>query len=163
MDSQARGALAAVEALTWVETPFHEQQSAKGCGCDCKGLIAGVMRECGFPEGSSIHARSTAYNLGRPGGIPLQTFREGLDANFERMPRGTPLQPGDVLLHRAPSHGPPSHLSIVVSDTAVVHASPRGRRVKKASLQVLLAVAPLSTIYRLRPTPDQEVSLPECL
>ena len=33
-------------ARSWVGTPFHHQQSVKGVGCDCVGLINGVGIEC---------------------------------------------------------------------------------------------------------------------
>jgi NlpC/P60 family putative phage cell wall peptidase len=35
------------EAHTWLLTPFHDNQSLKGVGCDCLGFIVGVLRECG--------------------------------------------------------------------------------------------------------------------
>lgn len=147
-NSAERGAIAAAEALTWVGTRFHEQQALKGHGCDCKGLIAGVAAACGFPEGRSFHAVSVAYDLRRPGGIPVKVLRDGLDANFDRLPRDAALQPGDVLLHRA--GGYPSHLSIVTGAGLAVHAWPKARRVKETSLDTLFAECPLVAVYRWR-------------
>ena len=33
---------AVAEARRWLDTPFHHQDSVKGVGCDCIGLIKGV-------------------------------------------------------------------------------------------------------------------------
>lgn len=32
-------------ARGWIGTPYHHQQSVKGAGCDCLGLLRGVYRE----------------------------------------------------------------------------------------------------------------------
>lgn len=32
------------EAITWEGTPFHHQESTKGAGCDCKGLVYGIAK-----------------------------------------------------------------------------------------------------------------------
>lgn len=32
-------------ARSWVGTPYHDQASLKGVGCDCLGLLRGVWRE----------------------------------------------------------------------------------------------------------------------
>ena len=34
----------------WLDTPYHDQASLKGVGCDCLGLIRGVWRETVGPE-----------------------------------------------------------------------------------------------------------------
>jgi len=35
------------EARTWVGTPFQHNQSCKGHGCDCIGLVIGIYRALG--------------------------------------------------------------------------------------------------------------------
>lgn len=37
-------------ARGWIGTPYRHQQSAKGAGCDCIGLVRGVWREVIGPE-----------------------------------------------------------------------------------------------------------------
>ncbi len=37
-------------ARGWLGTPYHDQASLKGVGCDCLGLIRGVWREVVGPE-----------------------------------------------------------------------------------------------------------------
>ena len=38
------------EALSWVGTPYRDQASCKGAGCDCLGLVRGVWRAVIGPE-----------------------------------------------------------------------------------------------------------------
>lgn len=99
------GAAVVTEARTWIGTPFHWQQSTKGRGCDCKGLIAGVAREIGREEGASRFATMGDY---RPGKVPLFALAHGLSVLFDRVDTAIP---GDiVLLHVG---GAPQHLAIV--------------------------------------------------
>ena len=37
-------------ARTWLGTPFHHQARLKGKGCDCLGLIIGVVDEMGLKD-----------------------------------------------------------------------------------------------------------------
>ena len=94
------------EARAWVGTPAHWQQSVKGVGCDCKGLIAGVARELGRPEADSLFARKADYREGR---IDTQLLRGGLAALFDRV---SGAQRGDIMLLLI--GGLPQHLAFVV-------------------------------------------------
>lgn len=38
------------EARSWIGTPYHDQASMKGAGCDCLGLVRGVWRAVIGPE-----------------------------------------------------------------------------------------------------------------
>ena len=38
------------QARTWIGTPFHHQARLKGKGCDCLGLIVGVVDELGLKD-----------------------------------------------------------------------------------------------------------------
>jgi NlpC/P60 family putative phage cell wall peptidase len=38
------------QARTWLGTPFHHQARLKGKGCDCLGLIVGVVDELGLKD-----------------------------------------------------------------------------------------------------------------
>ncbi len=119
------GDLVVAEAREWVGTPAHWQQSVKGVGCDCKGLIAGVARELGRPEAGSLFARKADYREGR---IDTQLLRGGLTALLDQVWQA---QPGDVLLLQV--GGLPQHLGIVVSadlagiPTALIHCTVGGR------------------------------------
>jgi NlpC/P60 family putative phage cell wall peptidase len=39
-----------IVARSWLRTPYHDQASLKGVGCDCLGLARGVWREVVGPE-----------------------------------------------------------------------------------------------------------------
>jgi len=47
-----------VAARAWLGTPYHDQASLKGVGCDCLGLARGVWREVVGPEPFPIPAYS---------------------------------------------------------------------------------------------------------
>lgn len=141
-----RGELAAAEAREWCGTPFKWQQAVKGPGggCDCKMLIAGIARECGFPEANSIYAQMSAYSPRKP--VPCPLLIQGLNEVFDR---ASEIQVGDVLLLRF--KGRPQHLAIVTGEDRAVHAQLGPKDwVKETRLAALLRHYPLHSIYRWR-------------
>ena len=42
--------LVVASARSWLGTPYHDQASLNGVGCDCLGLARGVWREVVGPE-----------------------------------------------------------------------------------------------------------------
>ena len=42
------------QARTWLRTPFHHQARLKGKGCDCLGLIVGVVNELGLKDKNGV-------------------------------------------------------------------------------------------------------------
>lgn len=102
----------ATEARAWLGTPFHWQASLKGVGCDCKGLVAGVARELGLPEGESLHARLGDY--GHDGRVPARLLLDGLAATLQRT---IAPEAGDVLLFRI--GGTPTHLGVHAGDVVI--------------------------------------------
>lgn len=42
------------QARTWLGTPFHHQARLKGKGCDCLGLVVGVVDELGLKDASGV-------------------------------------------------------------------------------------------------------------
>lgn len=107
--AQPIGPAAVAAARAWIDTPFHWQQSVRGRGCDCKGLVAGVARDIGRAEGASIFARMADY---RPGPVDLALLNRGLDALFDRVAAAVP---GDILVLRVA--GRAQHLAIVSEAT----------------------------------------------
>lgn len=103
------GIAAVAAARFWIGTPFHWQQSVRGRGCDCKGLVAGVARDIGRAEGASSFARIADY---RPGPVDLALLNRGLESLFDRVAAAIP---GDILLLRVA--GRPQHLAIVSEAT----------------------------------------------
>lgn len=119
MTNGVRAAEVIAEARAWIGTPVIWQASVKGVGCDCKGLIWGVARALGLPEGETLHARMASYSRL----VPVNLLRHGLAATFERVRE---RKPGDVILMNW--KGSPAHLGIFTGE-GVVHAfglGPRG-------------------------------------
>ena len=141
-----RGELVAAEAREWLGTPFAWQQSAKGKGCDCKGLLWGVARELGFPEAESLYAKVADYSPTRP--VPSALLKEGFAAIFDPVEE---MRVGDILLLRTTIGGPAGHIAIVVSEDSAIHAQIASKDwVKETKLRALLKVCPLVSIWRWR-------------
>ncbi|AMK18693.1 phage cell wall peptidase [Sphingobium sp. MI1205] len=100
------------EARRWIGTPYHEQASVRGGGCDCKGLVVGVARECGLPEADGFHARLSNYGVK----VDVRLLRAGLAAELRQVacPR-----PGDVLLLRVGDKA--QHLGLLVDGSRLIH------------------------------------------
>lgn len=130
------------EAESWLGTPFHWQQAAKGAGCDCKGLVAGVARELGMPEGQSIYA---AMQAGMDGRVDTALLRKGME---DVMLRTDDPKPGDVLLLRMANK--PQHLAILTGPR-VIHTYGKGPdRVISTPLAVALRAWPLDSAWTWR-------------
>lgn len=89
-------------AETWVGVPFVWQGRVRA-GVDCKGLIAGIARECGRPEGVSLYAVAGDYAYN----INAARLKAGLADLFDRVYQ---RHPGDILLIRL--GGKAQHLAI---------------------------------------------------
>lgn len=153
-DDLLRAAMVA-EALSWTGTPCGSKywgQSAKGRGCDCKGLVAGVLRGIGRPEGDSFEARMAGEYRRR---VPATTLRRGLDRLFDRVET---MRPADILLLMF--GGQPQHLAIYVGDGRMVHAC--GKCARPRVLNSPLGLGPyrwdVAGIWSLRGAPSTAVS-----
>lgn len=91
-------------ARAWENTPFVWQQSVRGRGCDCKGLIAGVARDMGFAESESAEARAGDYD-------DVVDCRRLLGGMAKLFSPAEIAGPGDVLL--LVTGGKPQHLALV--------------------------------------------------
>lgn len=110
-------ALIVAEALAWRGTPYHHQQSVKGVGSDCLGLVRGVWRAVIGPEPvrAPNYSRDWAESAGR------ETMLEG----FGFWLAGIPIEAaraGDVLAFRMKPGAPAKHCGVLVSDDRFVHA-----------------------------------------
>lgn len=84
-------------ARAWIGTPFLHQATARGIGCDCRGLVVGVAQELG-------HRADIATDYSRyPTG---QRLVEVCDLHMQRIGRDE-IGPGDVVVvtfERDPQH-----------------------------------------------------------
>jgi cell wall-associated NlpC family hydrolase len=130
------------EAMEWVGTPFKWGQSVKGDGCDCKGLVQGVARELGRPEGESFYATFANYRVDRP--VPSAFLIEGMSKLFTRVDE---MKPGDVLVMKFA--GQPAHMGIYAGNNRAVHAyHGMNAKVRDRDLSVLFHKFPLHSIWR---------------
>lgn len=158
MTSAERGAIFARELPTWSRTPMRWQQCVKGPGggVDCKMLMVGAARACGFPEAESIYALMADYSKYKP--VPRRLLFQGLSELLDVIPfaRGQDvpkeLQLGDILLLRM--KGVPQHLAGVtdLEGNGMAGHVQYGSKdwAKETRLDVLLRAYPLHSIFRWR-------------
>jgi NlpC/P60 family putative phage cell wall peptidase len=111
---ELRAALIA-ETRTWLRTPYHHQQSTKGAGCDCLGLLRGVWRAVIGPEpvAAPNYSRDWAEALGRE--TLLETCRAFL------IEKDVPA-PGDVIVFRMQRAALAKHCALLVAPDRIIHA-----------------------------------------
>ncbi len=109
------GAAIAAAALRWVGTPYRHQARTKGAGCDCLGLVVGVLEEVRGQRADPLPPYSPDW--GEIGA------REILIGEFQdRFPESTgPFVEGEVLLFRMREGSVAKHLGIVAG-AGFVHA-----------------------------------------
>lgn len=107
-------------ARTYIGTPFHHQQRAKGYGVDCVGLIVCAARDAGYT------VRDVTNYPRDPDGASLVRIVS------EQLERVETPEPGDVLMFWVARPGLPQHVGIYAGAT-MIHA-PIGRRVSEHRL-----------------------------
>ena len=65
-------------ARSWLGTPYHDQASLRGVGCDCLGLARGVWRMVVGPEPFPIPAYSRDWGETGPRALGQNLARTGL-------------------------------------------------------------------------------------
>lgn len=116
------------EARAWLGTPWQHQQHLKGVGCDCGGLIRGVMAAVGlgptdfscWPGAREFFGYST-----QPDGSLLE---RACDKYLTRIPRAD-MKAGDALLLITDRH--PQHMGILGDyahgGLSIIHAATAAR------------------------------------
>lgn len=116
------------QARTWLGTPFHHQARLKGKGCDCLGLIVGVVDELGLEDrnGMKLAAYDEVTYSKEPDGAYLIQKLTGL---LEEVPIAE-ARAGDLALFKVREN--PQHLAIL-SDyegaLGMIHSFAPSRRV----------------------------------
>ena len=107
-------------ARLWLGTPYHDQASLKGVGCDCLGLARGVWREVVGDEPFPIPPYSRDW--GETG------CREVLAEGARRMMIEIDLRdamPGALVLFRMRPGAIAKHVGILTAPTRFIHAYER--------------------------------------
>jgi len=105
-------------ARGWLGTPYHHQQSAKGVGTDCLGLVRGVWREVIGPEAEIIPAYSSSWLTGGDD-VLLKALRRHMEPVYG-------INAGRVLAFRYRQGQPLSHLAVATGTSTMIHAYHKG-------------------------------------
>ncbi len=108
-------------ARSWRGTPYHHQQSVKGSGCDCLGLIRGIYEELYQEKTAPIvpYSRDWADVSGR------ETLIEAAKTHLIEQPFDA-RQPGDVLVFRFRNWMVAKHAGLLVTPETMIHAMEGG-------------------------------------
>ena len=101
-------------ARGWLGTPYHHQQSTKGHGADCLGLVRGVWREVVGPEVEAAPAYSSSWKTGGED-VLLKALRRHLEPVYG-------ISAGRVLAFRFRQGLPVKHVAIATSPSTMIHA-----------------------------------------
>ena len=104
----------------WLGTPYHDQGSVKGVGCDCLGLVRGVWRELYGPEPMPIPPYSRDW--GETGA--REPLAEAACKVMIELPTAG-LVPGALLLFRMRAGAVAKHCGIVAVPDRFIHAYER--------------------------------------
>ena len=123
-------------ARSWLGTPYHDQASLRGVGCDCLGLARGVWRKVVGPEPFPIppYSRDLGLVAGRDGinrssgAIGGGEGPIGLIDGARRLMIEVPTSetgPGALVLFRMKPRATPKHVGILTSPNSFIHAYER--------------------------------------
>ena len=107
-------------ARAWLGTPYHDQASLRGVGCDCLGLVRAVWRDLYGPEPMPIPPYSRDW--GETGA------REPLAKAARRVMWEVPVTdtaPGALILFRMRTGAVAKHCGIVTAPDRFIHAYER--------------------------------------
>ena len=107
-------------ARGWLGTPYHDQASLNGVGCDCLGLARGVWREVVGDEPFPIPPYSRDW--GETG--PREVLAEGAGRMMIELPV-TDAGPGALILLRMRPGASAKHVGILTAPDRFIHAYER--------------------------------------
>ena len=116
----AHPATVVAATLDWLGTPYHDQASRRGAGCDCLGLARGVWRDVVGPEPLPIPPYSRDWGEAGPREVLAEAARQMM-IEIEPGEAG----PGALLLFRMRAGAIAKHIGIVTGTERFVHAYER--------------------------------------
>lgn len=122
-------------ARSWLGTPYHDQASLRGVGCDCLGLARGVWREVVGPEPSPIPPYSRDWSeIG-----PREVLAEGVRRMMIEVDPAA-AEAGALVLFRMKPRAIAKHVGIISDPGSFIHAYERLGVIEE----------PLSSVWRRR-------------
>ncbi len=109
-------------ARGWIGTPYHDQASVKGVGCDCLGLLRGVWREVIGPEPMPIPPYSRDWGEAGPHEVLAEAARAAM---IEIAP--AEARTGDVVLFRMRQGAIAKHAGILTPGDRSARSHRSGR------------------------------------
>jgi NlpC/P60 family putative phage cell wall peptidase len=107
-------------ARDWLDTPYHDQASVKGVGCDCLGLVRGVWRDVVGDEPLPLPRYSRDW--GETGTRePLAEVARQVMVEIAL----TGVAPGALILFRMRTGATAKHCGIVSAPDRFIHAYER--------------------------------------
>ena len=120
MISVADPDLVVTTARLWLGTPYHDQASLRGVGCDCLGLARGVWRDVIGSEPFPIPPYSRDW--GETG--PHEVLAEGAASMLIPI-APTDVGPGALILFRMTPRAIAKHVGIVTAPDRFIHSYER--------------------------------------
>ena len=114
-------------ARGWLGTPYHDQASLCGVGCDCLGLARGVWRDLVGAEPQPIPPYSRDW--GETGA--REVLADGARAMMIEIPVGQ-IGPGALVLFRMAPRAIAKHVGILTAPDRFIHAYDRLGVIEKA-------------------------------
>ena len=107
-------------ARSWLGTPYHDQASVRGVGCDCLGLVRGVWREVVGDEPLPLprYSRDWGETCTR------EPLAEASRTVMLEMPV-TEMTPGALILFRMRARAVAKHCGILTAPDRFVHSYER--------------------------------------
>ena len=117
-------------ARGWLGTPYHDQASVKGAGCDCLGLARGVWREIVGSEPFVLPPYQRGWGeVGR-----REVLAEGARSVMIEIPVAE-IGPGAVVLFRVREQGIAKHCAILTGPETMIHSYERHGVIEQSLLQ----------------------------
>ena len=107
-------------ARRWLGTPYHDQASLRGVGCDCLGLARGIWRDLVGAEPLAIPPYSRDW--GETG--VREVLADGARAMMIEIPI-TDINSGALVLFRMAPRAIAKHVGILTAPDSFIHAYDR--------------------------------------
>ncbi len=113
------------EAKSWIGTPYRHQQSRRGVGCDCLGLVRGIWRAFYGGEPEDAGPYHPYEDRAAEDGSPRERLLIAATRHMALVATDAPLAQGQLLVFRWRSSLAARHLGIALGPKRFIHAYSR--------------------------------------